>query len=173
MKEILKKLNACEPAIKWAGNRTIEEIVRNCERGDWLLWLAIKINIDLQTLTIAKARCTMTVINLMKDERSITAVKVAEQFGLGKATIEELKTAATAAYAAYAAAAATAAYATAADAADADAAAYAADAAAYAAAYSAYAAATAAYAAVADAAMLLLMLLMLLLMLLMLLLLLL
>jgi hypothetical protein len=92
----------------------------------------------------------------MKDQRSRKAVEVAERYGLGQATRDELAAAAyaaaaaaAAAYAAYAAAAAAAAaYAAYAAAA---AYAYAADAAAYAAAYAAYAAA-AAYAYAADAA---------------------
>jgi len=139
-KDLLIELNACENAIDWVGDKTIEQALADSQRGDWLLWLAKKLDLPLNKLTLAKARCAKTVIHLMKDQRSIDAVNVAERFGLDECTIEELNTAATdaayaAAYAAYAAA--YAAYA----------AAYAADAsyAAYAAAYAAdasYAAAT-------------------------------
>ena len=145
-KELLMKLPdgsvACEAARVWAADKTIEEVVSTCERGEWLLWLAQKVGVPLQELTLAKARCAKTVIHLMKDERSINAVNVAEKFGLGECTLEELKEAAAGAYAAYA------------DAADAYAAATAATAYATADAYTtayttAYAAATAAYAAYA------------------------
>ena len=160
LQELLSKLSACQEAKEWAGEQTIEQIVANCHRGDWLLWLAKKVDMDLQTLTLAKALCVKIVIHLMKDERSINAVLVAEKFGRGEATMDELNTAAAAAYAAAAAAAAdadaAAAYAAAAYAAAADAyaaAAYAAAAAADADAYAAaaYAAAADAYAADADA----------------------
>ena len=70
--------------------------------------------------------CARQVQHLMTDERSITALDVAERFANGEVTADELAVARRAAYAAYAA--------------------YAADAAAYAAAYAAYAA-NAAYAA--------------------------
>ena len=161
MKELLKKLNACQPAREWASNKSIDEIWATCHRGDWMLWLARKLDIDKRVLTLAKGHCANTVRHLMKDERSITAVDMAIKYGEGNATDSELAAAADAAYdaadAAYAydaafAADAFSAYAAAdaADAYDADAAdAY--DAAA-AAAYVAAAAATAAYVAAAAAA---------------------
>jgi hypothetical protein len=118
LKELLIKLDACEEAREWARDMPIEEIVSTCHRGDWLLWLAKKVDVDLRLRTLAKGHCANTVRHLMTDERSIKAVDVAIAFGEGKATREELDAAA---YAAYAAAGADAAYA-AAYAADADAA---------------------------------------------------
>jgi hypothetical protein len=131
--ELLIKLDACQSAKEWAGDMPIEEVVSTCHRGDWLLWLAKKVDVDLRLRTLAKGHCANTVRHLMKDDQSINAVDVAIAFGEGRATREELDAAAAAAYAAYAADAA------------AGAAAYAADAAAGA------AAAAAGAAAVADA----------------------
>ena len=170
--QYLKSLEACQTAIDWAGDKTIEQVVADCHRGDWLLWLAKKCGVELQPLTLAKAHCSNTVRHLMTDERSIKAVDVAIAFGKGRATQDELDTAAAAAAAARAdadasaafaaaaradadASAAFAAYAAASD--DADAAAYAAasddaDAAAYAAFAAAAYADAAAYAAAAAAA---------------------
>ena len=149
LKELLVEFNACNDAREWACDKSIEEIVETCERGDWLLWLAKKVEMDLQPLTLAKGHCAATVLHLMKDERSKKAVQVAIDFGNALATRDQLDaayTAATAAYtaatAAYTAAAYTAAAYTAADAYASYAASYAADA----------AAADAAYAAAADAA---------------------
>jgi hypothetical protein len=157
MKELLQKLDACEEAMRWACEKSWEEIYNTCHRGDWLLWLFSKTNPDdLQLITLAKGHCANTVRHLMQDQRSIAAVDAAIAFGEGKIGRDELDAAFAAAYAAFAAAFA------AADAADAAAAfaaaafaaaAYAADAAAYAAADAAYAAfAAAAFAAAAFAA---------------------
>ena len=154
MKQILIKLNACQEAIEWVQDKTIQQAVNDCQRGDWMLWLANKVDVDFKKLTLAKGLCANTVRHLMKDERSIKAVDTAIAFGEGKATLDELQKSSDAAYAAYAAyadAAYAAAYADAAAAYAAAYAAYAAAYAAYAAAYAAYAAADAAYAA-ADAA---------------------
>jgi hypothetical protein len=105
-----------------------------------MLWIYQKLYPEnLRELTLVKAHCANTVRHLMTDKRSTHAIDVAIAFGEGRATREELNTAADAAYAAYAAAtacatAAYAAYATATATADAATANAYADAAAYAAA---------------------------------------
>jgi len=139
--QYLESLEACQTAIDWAGDKTIEQVVADCHRGDWLLWLAKKCGVELQPLTLAKAHCVNTVRHLMTDERSIKAVDVAIAFGEGRATRDKLDTAAdasAAAYAAFAAYASTAAHASA-------------DASAHA-AFAAYASTDAAFATYADAA---------------------
>jgi hypothetical protein len=90
LKEYLKTLHACEESVIWAGDKTIEEVVHECHRGDWFLWLAQRCDVELKPLTLAKAHCANTVRDLMKDERSIKAVDVAIAFGHGRATLDEL-----------------------------------------------------------------------------------
>ncbi|NLZ31335.1 MAG: hypothetical protein GX885_11465 [Methanomicrobiales archaeon] len=143
----LKKLSACHEAIEWvATQKDYETAWQNCERGDWMLWLAKKLNVDDRKLTLAKFKCANQVRHLLKDQRSIDALDAAEKYGNGEAGIEALNTAADAAY--DAAEDAPSAYASAAASADASVAAYAALATAEAAyATAAYAIAEAAYAA--------------------------
>jgi len=130
----IKSVNACQDATEWNGERDLQTCWKECQRGDWMLWLMKKADMcDLRTLTLAKAKCAELAKPYMKDERSLKALQAAFDFANGKITEQELAAAADAA--AYAAAYAAA-----------DAAADAADAAAYA-AYAAYAAA-----AYADAA---------------------
>jgi hypothetical protein len=93
LKQYLQSEGACETAVKWAGSKTIEEVVATCPRGDWLLWLAKRCDIGLQPLTLAKGHCANTVRHLMDDERSIKAADIAIAFGEGKATREELNVA--------------------------------------------------------------------------------
>ena len=100
LKELLVELNACENAREFVNDMEIEESVATVQRGDWLLWLAQRVGIDIRPLTLAKARCAKTVIHLMKDERSINAVNIAEKFGLGEVTLDELNAAYSAAYSA-------------------------------------------------------------------------
>jgi hypothetical protein len=155
----ISQYSPCKEALEFrAKYKTFEEAWEACPRGDWMLWIAKRLNIDLLKLTTAKALCANTVRHLMKDERSINAVDVALKFGEGKATRIELDaTYAHAAAAAYDDAANAAAYAANAAAYDAAAYAYAtADAAANSAAAAAYTyayahAAADAYAAATDA----------------------
>ena len=148
--EQLKSWNACSEKFEWAKDLTWEQMYLTCERGDWLLWLAGKCEIDHKLLVSSACDCAETVVHLASS-KSRKLLSVIREWVEGKATIKEVKIAA-AADAVYDAAAADAA-------ADVVAAAYAAvDAAAYAvydavydaanaAAYAAYAAA---YAAAAD-----------------------
>ena len=106
MKFEIEKFNACKESIVFRKNYPdFKTAWENCPRGDWMLWIAKKLNVDLLKLTTAKALCANTVRNLMRDERSTKAIDVAILFGQGKASREELD----AAYAAYTAAAADAA----------------------------------------------------------------
>ena len=147
-KQYLELLKACKDAIKWAGDKTIQQVVADCHRGDWLLWLAKECGVELQPFTLAKAHCANTVRHLMTDERSMNAVDVAIAFGEGRATRDELDVA----YASASAAAVAYDASSAADAASAYAAAYAASASAAAAAVANSASASAAAAAAADSA---------------------
>jgi len=91
MKNILKKLCACEESFEWVGDRTPEQAYNDCPRGDWLLWLFQRTNPeDLQLLVLATGHCANTVRHLMTDSRSTNAVDVTIAFGEGRASKEEL-----------------------------------------------------------------------------------
>jgi hypothetical protein len=102
----LADMHACSDAIEWLEEQrfpTLQDAWDACERGDWMLWLIGRTTnhndeAQLRKLTLAKARCAKLVIHLMKDERSRNAVEVAERFGLGEATRQELDAAASSAY---------------------------------------------------------------------------
>lgn len=99
--QILKQLHACEEAVIWANNRPINQVIAECDRGDWLLWLAQMLGVDKRKLTLAKGKCAETVIDLMQDERSKAAVKSAIDYGNGLINDKELAYAASAAYVAF------------------------------------------------------------------------
>ena len=131
--EKLEKLSPCKEAIDFCRQfKTYKEAWQNCERGDWMLWLAARLKIDERKLFLARGKCAETVIHLMKDQRSKDAIKAVIDYGNGLINEEQLISAADAAFsAAYAAYAASSA----------------ASAAAYAASYPTYAVASAADAA--------------------------
>ena len=146
MKYEIEQFNPCNDALIFRKKyKTFRGAWNNCPRGDWMLWIAKRVGIDIRLLTLAKGYCAKTVIHLMTDQRSKDAVKAAIDYGHGKIDDVQLRNAAYAAYAAF-----NAAYAAAAAGVAAYSAAYAANAvyvAANAAAYAAYAAAVAADAA--------------------------
>jgi len=123
--KLLTKLGACHEARHSANNKSLEEVWSTCERGDWLLWLAAKINIDRKLIVgICCDIAEKTLCHVPANEkRPSEVIRIARAWINGEATIEQVLSAAYAA----SAAAANAAYA--------------------AATYAAYASASATYAA--------------------------
>ena len=157
LQERLRELRACEEAVVWVGERDLKRAWKECQRGDWMLWLCGEMLgkpgwPTRQEIVLAACCCAELALPIFekkypKDDRPRKAIETTRLWARGKATIEEVRSAAYAAYAAYAAAdaadAAAAAADAAADAADAAYAAAAADAAYAAADAAAYAAARA------------------------------
>ena len=151
-KHLLETLSACDEAREWYDDRPSHLAWRQCERGDWLLWIADRLGVDRKLVVLAACDCAETALKFVPagEDRPRIAIETARKWASGEATaIKEVRADAADAYAAYAYAAyADAAYAAYAAAAYA-AAAYAADAAAAyaAAAYASDATHAAAYAA--------------------------
>lgn len=125
IEEFCKAHNACGDGMKWAmDNCSDMQQVWDTAKPEWLIWVATRPGVltdkELRLFAVWSAR---QVQHLMKDQRSIDALDVAERYVNGLATNDELAAAGAAAEAAARAAAAGAA----------DAAAWAADAAAWAA----------------------------------------
>jgi len=138
MKELekLKKLSACSGALEYVETKkTFTEAWKDCERGNWMLWLIGKTvgkpgDKSRRKLVLAACDCAELSLKYVKkgETRPAEAIKVARAWANGeKVTLDEVKAAADDAYFAAYHAAADAAYA--AYAADADDAADAADAA--------------------------------------------
>jgi len=157
--EKLKSINACSQAVEWVGRRGLRTAWRDCPRGDWMLWLATRVNVDRRLVVRAACDCARLALQYVPfgEDRPRLVIEIAEAWCDGKVAANTSSDA-SAVYAAVGAAYYAAYYASAADAAvdavrAADAAAYAvraayaaaravraADAAVYAAAYAACAA---------------------------------
>jgi hypothetical protein len=101
----LTKHHACEEAIEWAKPyKTFTAAWNACERGDWMLWLVAKSEVDCKAVVLAACACARTALKYVQkgDKRPLIAIKTAERWAHGEATIEEVRDAAAdaAAYAA-------------------------------------------------------------------------
>ena len=104
-------LSPCPEAVEWLGDRTLAQAWRTCPRGDWMLWLAGRLNIERKVLVRAAVECARPALKYVPkgEKRPAKALSVALAWTRGRATIEHVRTAADAAYdatAAYDAAAA-------------------------------------------------------------------
>ena len=98
----LIELGACEEAIQWVGDRTLEEAWTDCHRGDWMLWLADEIHVNRKLIVKAACACARLALPHVPagETRPLIAIETAEKWCEGEATIEEVRKAAEAAYAA-------------------------------------------------------------------------
>ena len=101
----LKEYRACQEAVEFSKQfDTFVEVINNCNNYTWLTW-ALRLLPEKQRI---KAACHIirntpttvgTVWDLLTDQRSRTAIEVAEAYADGRATREELAIAYAAAYA--------------------------------------------------------------------------
>lgn len=112
----LKKLGACQEAVTWADQHPdIETVWRECQRGDWMLWLAGKTSGEVgspsrRKLVFVAAQCAREVLPIFErsqpdDDRVRKCIEACEAYSRGEIDIGALRVArAYAADAAYAAA---------------------------------------------------------------------
>ena len=62
MKETLKKNNASEEFIQWAGDKTVKQIWDTCERGDWMLELAKSLEFNEKLLKFSELACLTNIL---------------------------------------------------------------------------------------------------------------
>ena len=94
MKYEIEQFNPCNDALIFRKKyKTFRGAWNNCPRGDWMLWIAKRVGIDIRLLTLAKGYCAKTVIHLMTDQRSKDAVKAAIDYGHGKIDDVQLRNA--------------------------------------------------------------------------------
>lgn len=96
----LKRLKPCSDALKWAMQySTVEEAWGACNRGDWLLWYAARVNLTPERhKNLVRAACLIAKTRLDKvasgDNRPSHAITVTLAWTDDLATIEEVRAAA-------------------------------------------------------------------------------
>jgi len=99
---LLERLGACREAADWYDGRDSEQAWAECERGDWMLWVAGKLNVDRKVLVAAACECAELALVHVPDgeDRPRQAIETARAWVSGNATLEQVRKAASAAYAA-------------------------------------------------------------------------
>ena len=111
MKSKLQKLCACPEAIEWVGDRTLQQAFNDCERADWMLWLAARMIgkpgwPTHQQVVLAACVCAESVLDIFEkkypsDAQPRAAIAAARKWA--KKPTKKNAAYAHAAYAAYAA----------------------------------------------------------------------
>ena len=88
----LKKMGACEAAVGWCGDRTAAQAYTDCERAEWMLWVATRIDIDRKLLVLAACACAETALKYVPagEDRPRKAIETARAWCAGKATLDDV-----------------------------------------------------------------------------------
>ena len=94
----LKMLAACRDAVKWVEFRDLKQVWAECERIDWLLWLAGRSNIDSKLLVQVAVECAeLSLPNYEKqypnDNRIRDCINTVKRWIKGEASLEDVSTA--------------------------------------------------------------------------------
>ena len=94
--ERLNYMHACWEAVKWVGSKSLKTAWRDCPRGDWMLWLAGRLDIDRKLLVLAACDCVETALQYVPEgeDRPAAAIQTARNWCNGTASIEEVLSAA-------------------------------------------------------------------------------
>jgi hypothetical protein len=91
MKPDIKQFNPDEELLKYYESKaSFEDAWNDCERGDWMLRIAISLKVEDRVLTKAKALCANTIRYLMKELWSTNAVDAALRYADGEISRKEL-----------------------------------------------------------------------------------
>ena len=102
-RQLLERLDACEDALAWIGERDLRTAWAECERGDWMLWLICErqheMGIDDRALYRIACDCSeAALVNATPgDDRPRLAIEARRGWLVGTVTDEELKAACAAA----------------------------------------------------------------------------
>ena len=122
--DVLRRMGACSESIVWLEERSrrVRPDQRRaslawaeCERGDWMLWIAVRAGVDRRIVVAAACACAREALVHVpaRELRPLRAIETAEAWTRGEATIEAVRLAAYAAADASDAAASASAYASA------------------------------------------------------------
>ena len=116
-KQQLIEMDACQDAIDWVEDRTVQQAWKDCQRGDWMLWLLEQMEevegwADEKEIMLLDCWCARRALKYIPEgeTRPLKAIEAKEKWTRGEITREEMDTARSAAWAVAWAAASTATY---------------------------------------------------------------
>lgn len=93
LRTILRRIGACQSARHWAHNLDLRTAWMTCERGNWLLWFATRLEVKRQRVVQAACRCGRLELEFMTRDKDRTQymLEVTEAWCRGEATIEQVR----------------------------------------------------------------------------------
>lgn len=91
----MRRLDACSSAIHWAESQdgSAYDLWRRCDRGDWLLWFAARVDVDRRLVVLAACDCVEPALVHMPagEERPRLIIETTRRWARDEATIKEVR----------------------------------------------------------------------------------
>ena len=86
--KLLASFRPCADAVEWYDDRDSEQAWAECDRGDWMLWIAKRLGVDWKLLMLAACDCAEPALkHVSKGEaRPRIAIETARRWVNGDAT---------------------------------------------------------------------------------------
>jgi len=104
-KQQLIEMDVCKEAIDWVEDRTIQQAWKDCQRGDWMLWLLEQIEgekgwLDEKEIMLLGCWCARRALKYIQEReiRPLKAIEAKEAWAKGEITREEMDAACAAAW---------------------------------------------------------------------------
>ena len=87
---MIEDLDACREARRWMRDYVGENAWYDCERGDWLLWLATKVGVDRRLVVAAGLECLEPLLQYtdLQNEVSLLRAWLIHRADIEKETVE-------------------------------------------------------------------------------------
>ena len=102
--KLLQELRACADAREWAEGKDLAQVWQECQRGDWLLWLCVKMADHAgwptrKEVVLAACACAEVALKYVRpgEERPRIVIETVRRWTQGLAKIGEVRSAAAAA----------------------------------------------------------------------------
>ena len=81
LNESLVNVGACSDAVKWVGNKSAALAWRTCKRGDWMLWLVVRV-CEQRVAVLCACECARTALRYVPkgEDRPRLAIGAAERW---------------------------------------------------------------------------------------------
>ena len=100
LSHLLKSLRACSEAKEWSKGKTLQDVWKTCERGNWLLWLCGHMSDKpgwptRKEVVLATCDCAETALKYVKEgeDRPRKCIETVRAWAAGTATLDEVRTA--------------------------------------------------------------------------------
>lgn len=83
LKELMDKLDVRHESCEWAEDKTIKQVVKECNMADFLILLAVKIGIDSRKIILTNGHIANTVRHIIEDKNILNCIDAAISYGRG------------------------------------------------------------------------------------------